>query len=231
MKRRTFLGSSAAALALPAIARAQSADDTEIHSADRLVVPRSALDDGVRDAQSRLPRLRHAVRHGRQLSDLAADGARAIRSRTTAKLWKLTLRDGLFWHDGERVLARDCVASIKRWSKRDSFGDSLMLATDELVRARRQDDPVPPQEAVPAAAGGAGQGAEPDVRDDARAYRQYRSVQADHRIYRQRSVPIRHQRACARLAQRVREVRQVCAARGRHAGLDGRSENRAFRSG
>jgi peptide/nickel transport system substrate-binding protein len=29
--------------------------------------------------------------------------------------WDLTLRDGLFWHDGERVLARDCVASIRRW--------------------------------------------------------------------------------------------------------------------
>src|SRR5437868_1415762 len=32
------------------------------------------------------------------------------------RMWKLTLRDGLAWHDGERVLARDCVASIQRWS-------------------------------------------------------------------------------------------------------------------
>jgi peptide/nickel transport system substrate-binding protein len=38
------------------------------------------------------------------------------------KLWKLTLRDGLNWHDGTRVLARDCVASILRWGKRDPFG-------------------------------------------------------------------------------------------------------------
>src|SRR4051812_2999953 len=29
-------------------------------------------------------------------------------------LWTLTLRDGLIWHDGEKVLARDCVASIQR---------------------------------------------------------------------------------------------------------------------
>jgi peptide/nickel transport system substrate-binding protein len=48
------------------------------------------------------------------------------------KLWTLTLRDGLVWHDGERVLARDCVASIRRWSKRDAFGDALMQATDQL---------------------------------------------------------------------------------------------------
>ena len=48
------------------------------------------------------------------------------------KLWRLTLRPGLRWHDGEPVLARDCVASIRRWAKRDSFGGNLMQATDEL---------------------------------------------------------------------------------------------------
>jgi peptide/nickel transport system substrate-binding protein len=48
------------------------------------------------------------------------------------KLWKLTLRDGLLWHDGTPVLARDCVASIKRWAKRDALGGTLMAATDEL---------------------------------------------------------------------------------------------------
>ena len=48
------------------------------------------------------------------------------------KLWKLTLRPGLLWHDGERVTARDCVASIRRWAKRDAYGGTLMAATDEL---------------------------------------------------------------------------------------------------
>lgn len=51
------------------------------------------------------------------------------------KLWKLKLRDGLLWHDGTKVLARDCVASIKRWAHRDAFGDALMKATDELSAA------------------------------------------------------------------------------------------------
>jgi peptide/nickel transport system substrate-binding protein len=48
------------------------------------------------------------------------------------RLWNLKLRDGLLWHDGERVVARDCMASINRWAKRDSFGGALMAVTDEL---------------------------------------------------------------------------------------------------
>jgi peptide/nickel transport system substrate-binding protein len=46
--------------------------------------------------------------------------------------WNLTLRDGLLWHDGEKVLARDCVASIRRWAVRDSFGQTLLAVTDDL---------------------------------------------------------------------------------------------------
>jgi peptide/nickel transport system substrate-binding protein len=49
------------------------------------------------------------------------------------KEWKLTLRDGLKFHDGTPVLARDCVASIQRWGKRDAFGQALMAATDEIA--------------------------------------------------------------------------------------------------
>jgi peptide/nickel transport system substrate-binding protein len=48
------------------------------------------------------------------------------------KTWKLTLREGLLFHDGERVLARDCVASVRRWGARDAFGQALMARTDEL---------------------------------------------------------------------------------------------------
>jgi peptide/nickel transport system substrate-binding protein len=51
------------------------------------------------------------------------------------RTWKLTLRDGLLFHDGERVLARDCAASIKRWGARDAFGQALMARTDEVSAA------------------------------------------------------------------------------------------------
>jgi peptide/nickel transport system substrate-binding protein len=47
--------------------------------------------------------------------------------------WTLTLRDGLAFHDGSRVLARDCVASINRWGRRDAYGQALLAATDELA--------------------------------------------------------------------------------------------------
>jgi peptide/nickel transport system substrate-binding protein len=51
------------------------------------------------------------------------------------KTWKLTLRDGLVFHSGEKVLARDCAASIKRWGARDAFGQALMTRTDEVSAA------------------------------------------------------------------------------------------------
>jgi peptide/nickel transport system substrate-binding protein len=47
--------------------------------------------------------------------------------------WDLTLRDGLAFHDGTPVLARDCVATIRRFAKRNPFGDALMAHTDELT--------------------------------------------------------------------------------------------------
>ena len=55
-----------------------------------------------------------------------------FKTEDDGKLWTLGLRSGLKFHDGEPVLARDCVASINRWSKRDAFGQALMAATDEL---------------------------------------------------------------------------------------------------
>jgi peptide/nickel transport system substrate-binding protein len=46
--------------------------------------------------------------------------------------WTLTLRDGLRFHDGTPVLARDVVASIRRWWVGDAFGQALATATAEL---------------------------------------------------------------------------------------------------
>jgi len=46
--------------------------------------------------------------------------------------WTLKLRDGLRFHDKEPVLARDVVASIRRFAARISFANALMAATEEL---------------------------------------------------------------------------------------------------
>jgi len=46
--------------------------------------------------------------------------------------WTFTLRDGLLFHDGETVRAIDAVASIARWAQRNSFGQLLTAATEEM---------------------------------------------------------------------------------------------------
>ena len=46
--------------------------------------------------------------------------------------WNLRLREGLRFHDKEPVLARDVVASIRRFAPRISFATALMAATEEL---------------------------------------------------------------------------------------------------
>jgi peptide/nickel transport system substrate-binding protein len=47
-------------------------------------------------------------------------------------IWTLTLRDGLRFHDKEPVLARDVVASIRRFAQRIAFAEALIAATEEL---------------------------------------------------------------------------------------------------
>jgi len=46
--------------------------------------------------------------------------------------YTFTLRDGLKWHDGSPVTAEDCVASLKRWSKNETMGQTLMDFTASL---------------------------------------------------------------------------------------------------
>src|SRR5438309_2093431 len=47
--------------------------------------------------------------------------------------YTFTLRDGLRWHDGQPVLSEDCVESLKRWGKKDRFGQLLMANTGKIV--------------------------------------------------------------------------------------------------
>ena len=50
--------------------------------------------------------------------------------------YAFTLRDGLRWHDGQPVGAEDCVESLKRWGKRDRFGQLLMAHTVKIQTRR-----------------------------------------------------------------------------------------------
>ena len=131
MRRRNFLAASAAGLALPAAVRAQSASTLRF-------IPQ--IDLAFLDPHWTTAYVTR--NHSYLVFDtlFGQDGDFNYTHQMLAghvvendgKLWKLTLRDGLFWHDGERVLARDCVASIKRWAKRDAIGEALINATDEL---------------------------------------------------------------------------------------------------
>lgn len=49
------------------------------------------------------------------------------------RLWRIKLREGLFFHDGEPVRAVDCIASLQRWAKRDSFGQILADRVEKWV--------------------------------------------------------------------------------------------------
>ena len=46
--------------------------------------------------------------------------------------WTFRLREGLRFHDGEPVRARDCVASIRRWAARDPIGQALLARIAEM---------------------------------------------------------------------------------------------------
>lgn len=44
------------------------------------------------------------------------------------KQWSFTLRPGLKFHDGQPVTAADCIASLERWSTKDSYGRAMVTA-------------------------------------------------------------------------------------------------------
>jgi peptide/nickel transport system substrate-binding protein len=44
--------------------------------------------------------------------------------------WRFKLRAGLKFHDGSAVRSADCIASIKRWTQRDPFGQLVAKVTE-----------------------------------------------------------------------------------------------------
>jgi peptide/nickel transport system substrate-binding protein len=131
-RRRTLLAGAAAALAMPAVARGEATRVLKI-------VPQADL--GVLDP---VWTTTYQTRdHGFMVFDtlfglddaFAAQPQMAESAATEddGKTWRITLRPGLAFHDGTKVLARDAAASVKRWGARDAFGQALMAATDEIA--------------------------------------------------------------------------------------------------
>jgi peptide/nickel transport system substrate-binding protein len=46
--------------------------------------------------------------------------------------WTLTLRGSLLWHDNEPVRSTDCIASLRRWMKRDGMGQRIETQLNEM---------------------------------------------------------------------------------------------------
>ena len=131
MRRRTLLATGLAASLAPAIVRAQSKTTLKIIPYADLAL----LDPAVSAFITR----NHVLMVFDTLFGVDEQGViqpQMLDGHTVdpgGLTWTLTLRPGQTFHDGTPVLARDCVASIKRWWVADSFGQALAAATDDVA--------------------------------------------------------------------------------------------------
>lgn len=131
MDRRQFLATAAASVVAPAIARAQGTDVLRfVPYADVATIdPTLSSAYAVRTHALLVWDTLYGVDENMQPHPQMVAGHNVD---DDGRRWTLTLRDGLVFHDGSKVLGGDCVASLKRWGTRDAFGQSLMAVTDEL---------------------------------------------------------------------------------------------------
>jgi peptide/nickel transport system substrate-binding protein len=132
MQRRLFLAALAAPLASPALSQGGAAARTlrfvpiaDLGPLDPIVTTTYVTRNHAYLVWDTLYGLDAAYRARPQMASGHAveDGGRTVR---------IALRPGLRFHDGERVTARDAVASIRRWAARDGLGQGLMAAAEEL---------------------------------------------------------------------------------------------------
>jgi peptide/nickel transport system substrate-binding protein len=131
IRRRGFMAASALALAAPSIVRAQGKHVLKF-------IPQSDLTVIDPVWSTAYVSRNHGYLVFDTLFGMDADYriqpqmVGAVQTEEDGRRWDLTLREGLRFHDGSPVLARDCMASIRRWSARDALGSLLLAATDEL---------------------------------------------------------------------------------------------------
>lgn len=129
MKRRSLLAGAGAALAAPVLAQPAGARTLRFVPQASL----TALDPIFTTASV-------TTGHGYYVFDTLYGVDKDMKPRPQmaeghevsddGRVWTIRLREGLRFHDGEPVRARDCVASLVRWSKRDSFGQVLAKAVE-----------------------------------------------------------------------------------------------------
>lgn len=131
MRRRQMMAGMAAGLAAPSIAEAQSARLLRFVPSTDLSITDPIFGTSFTTRNHALlvfDTLYGVDEQGVAHPQMAAGHVVEDEGRT----WRITLRDGLRFHDGTPVLARDAVASVRRWGQRDTFGQALMAATNEI---------------------------------------------------------------------------------------------------
>ena len=131
MRRRKFIAATAAAIGAPAIVRARATTTLAVIPEGDLPIldPVFTTATVVRNHGYFVFDTLYGMDAAFQMQPQMADG-HSIEG--DGKRWIITLRPGLKFHDNTPVLARDCVASIRRYCARDSFGQALMDVTDDL---------------------------------------------------------------------------------------------------
>ena len=135
MKRRTMLRGAAASAALPtrfAIGRDDKARTLRFVPQANLTL----LDPIFTTAQP-------TVNHGYAVYDLlfGINGKFVTQPQMAAghtvsddgRVYLITLRDGLKFHNGEPVRAQDCVPSLIRWARRETIGQTMWNYVDACV--------------------------------------------------------------------------------------------------
>ncbi len=132
IRKLSLLGAAAvaAALAMPTTATAQKTLRVVMHSDLKIIDPIWTTAYIVRN-------------HGYMIYDVlfAQDEKGNVQPQMVGKYdvsadkltHTFTLRDGLEWHDGAAVTAEDCIASLKRWSAKDSLGQKLFSFIDTIT--------------------------------------------------------------------------------------------------
>jgi ABC-type transport system substrate-binding protein len=222
MKRRSILKSAAAiatTLSAPRIARADGpktvnfAPQSDLASLD----PVWTTADITRNYSLAVFDTLYAYDANFQVQPQMVEGHRV---EDDGKTWELTLRDGLAFHDGQKVLARDCVASIQRFAKRNPFGQALMKRVDEIAAPSdttirfRLNKPFPLLRTA--------------LAEVYSAIMPTRLAETD--PFKQRPVQVHGRRTYHRLPHRRRQEHGLCAAQGWHSQLQRGSEDRPRRS-
>ena len=139
LERRTFLAAGAATLTVPGLAAPAVGQPAK--TATLKFVPQANLTLLDPIITTALVTTNHAHYVFDTLYSAAADGipkpqmASGAEVSADGRTWKIGLRDGLKFHDGTPVLARDCAASIARWAKREPYGQLLDKVVDSYGAA------------------------------------------------------------------------------------------------